>query len=141
MISIEKIDIYILPIIISVYHGMSKSNIANDFFIDFVNDFLFILKNGITVSDKKYTVSIVCDISAKSFILILKVILDISLVWNVHKKVILYIIEWFFQKLIRLYVQIIRSNIDLKLNMGNSILEKLSIGIISQIPLAVLAGI
>jgi len=57
MESIEGIDIYISSFIIGVYHGMCKPSV-NEFLTDFINNFTFLLQNGITVSDIKYTVAI-----------------------------------------------------------------------------------
>lgn len=71
MRSIEGIDIYTSPFIIGVYHGMSKPKDANKFLIDFINDFIFLLQNGITVSNIKYTIAmgvILCDAPARAFI-------------------------------------------------------------------------
>ncbi|XP_067204058.1 uncharacterized protein [Linepithema humile] len=71
MISIQDIDIYTLPVIIGVYHGMCKPNNCNDFLANFVDELVLLSKNGIIVSNKKYVVivnAIVCDAPAKSFI-------------------------------------------------------------------------
>lgn len=53
MVSIEDIDIYTSPIIVGVYHGMSKPKDTNEFLMNFVNDLIFLCRNGITVSNIK----------------------------------------------------------------------------------------
>jgi len=71
MASIEDIDVYTLPFIIGIYHDMCKPNDANDFLLDFVNNFILLSLTGIIVSNKKYTITlnaILCDAPAKSFI-------------------------------------------------------------------------
>lgn len=71
MASIEKIDIYTESFLIDVFHGMSKPNNSNEFLIDFVKEFIGMSQHGITVNDKIYKVSInaiVCDAPARSFI-------------------------------------------------------------------------
>lgn len=75
MASIEEIGIYTLPIIIGVYHGMCKPIDANEFMMDFVNEFLSLSQSGITVCNKNYTVTlnaILCDAPARSFITYIK---------------------------------------------------------------------
>jgi len=69
--SIEEIDVYTLPFIIGVYHGMCKPSSANEFLTDFVNEFTILFQRGITVNNETYKVvinAIVCDTPAKSFI-------------------------------------------------------------------------
>jgi len=69
--SIEGIHIYTLLFIIGVYHGKCKPSDINKFLTDFINNFTFLLQNGITVSDIKYTVAIgtiLCDAPARAFI-------------------------------------------------------------------------
>lgn len=71
MASIEGVDIYTLPFIIGIYYGMCKPKDVNDFMIDFVNEFISLSQNGITVSNKKYNVvinAILCDAPARSLI-------------------------------------------------------------------------
>jgi len=56
MAYIEDIDVYTSPFIIGINHGMCKPNDANDFLLDFVNDFILLSSTGIIVSNKKYMV-------------------------------------------------------------------------------------
>jgi len=71
MASIEEIDVYTLPFMIGVYHGMCKPSNANEFLTDFVNEFTIPSQRGITVNNETCKVvinAIVCDTPAKSFI-------------------------------------------------------------------------
>jgi len=71
MASIEEIDVYTLPFMIGVYHGMCKPSCANEFLTDFVNEFTILSQRGITVNNETFKVvinAIVCDTPAKSFI-------------------------------------------------------------------------
>lgn len=54
-----------------MYHGMSKPDSVNEFLAHFVNEFIFLSKNDLTVCNNKYIVSInaiLCDASTRSFI-------------------------------------------------------------------------
>jgi len=100
MASIEGIDIYTLPFIIGIYHGMSKPNDTNEFLLDFVNDFILFSQTGIIVFQKKYAVTlnaVLCDAPSHNkqnhLFRTQKVIRGIFLVLSVHKRAILYVIE------------------------------------------------
>lgn len=70
MASLEGIDVYTLPIIIGIYHGMHKPKDANEFLTDFVNEFIY-LAQSIIIFNRTYTITInaiLCDAPAKSFI-------------------------------------------------------------------------
>lgn len=140
MASIEKVDIYTLPFIIGVYHGTSKPSDANNFLTDFVNDFISISKNGIIVSNIKYSVSInaiVCDTPAKCFITYTKGhtgYFSCSKCTQegdfVHNRVI------FPETHNTLRTNdTFKNRSQIEHHTGNSILENLSIGMVSQIPL------
>jgi len=140
MASIEDIDVYTLPFIISIYHGMCKPNDANDFLLDFVNDFILLSSTGIIVSNKKYTITlnaILCDAPAKSFITYTK---GHTGYFSCSK----CIQEGDFVRNRVVFSEIhnmLRTNdtfknrIHVEHHTGDSILEKLGIGMISQIPL------
>lgn len=140
MVSIEKIDIYTLPVIVGVYHGMSKPSDANEFLNDFVNDVIFLLKNGIIVSNVKYTVSInaiVCDTPARSFITFTKGhtgYFSCSKCMQEGDFVKNRVIFPEFDNTLRTD-NTFKNRSQIEHHTGNSILEKLSIGMVSQIPL------
>lgn len=119
---------------------MSKPNNANDFLYDFVNDFLFILKNGLTVFDKKFNVSInaiVCDTPAKTFITYTKGhtgYFSCSKCTQegdfIHNRVV------FPETNNTLRTNdTFKNRSQIEHHTGNSILEELSIGMVSQVPL------
>jgi len=140
MASIENIDIYTSPFIIGVYHGMCKPHDANDFLADFVNEFLCLSQCGLVISNKKYTVSInaiVCDAPARSFITFTKG-------HTGYFACSRCIQEGDFVRNRVTFPEThctLRSNDTFKHRIqpehhtGNSILEKLPIGMVSQIPL------
>lgn len=71
MASIENLNVYTLPFIIGIFHGMCKPTNANDFLTPFVNEFLVLSQSGITVSDVTYSVAIsaiLCDAPARAFV-------------------------------------------------------------------------
>jgi len=138
--SIEGIGIYTSPFIIGVYHGMCKPSDVNEFLSDFINNFTFLLQNGITVSDIKYTVAIgaiLCDAPARAFITCTKshtryfscpkciqegdFVLNRVVFPEIHNT--LRTDEAF------------KNRSQPEHHTGDSILEKLPIGMISQIPL------
>lgn len=135
-----KIDIYTSPIIIGVYHGMNKPNDANIFLNDFVNDFICLSQNGITVCNIKYNViinAIVCDVPARSFITYTKG-------HTGHFSCSKCLQEGDFVHNRVVYPEInntlrtdetFRSRIQAEHHTGDSVLEKLSIGMVSQISL------
>lgn len=140
MASIEGIDINTLPFIIGIYHGMCKPADANEFMNHFVNEFILLSQYGITISNVKYTVAInaiLCDAPARSFITYTKghtgyfscpkCTLEGDFVRN---KVI------FPQTHNSLRTnETFKNRLQIEYHTGDSILEKLSIGMISQIPL------
>lgn len=140
MASIEGIDVHTLPFIIGVYHGMSKPNNANEFLDRFVNELMFLSENGINVYNKKYSLilnAILCDAPAKSFITYTK---GHAGYFSCSK----CIQEGDF---VQNRVTFPETNSSLRTNdsfkdriqiehhTGNSILEKLAFGMVSQIPL------
>lgn len=140
MASIENVDTYTSPFVISIYHGMCKPDNANDFLSDFVNEFTLISQTGIIVSNKKYAVTlkaILCDAPAKSFITYTK---GHTGYFSCSK----CIQEGEFIRNRVVFPEtnnILRTNYTFKNRLqiehhtGNSILEQLDIGMISQIPL------
>jgi len=140
MASIEDVDVYTSPFIIGIYHGMCKPNDANDFLLDFVNDFILLSSTGIVVSNKKYTITlnaILCDAPAKSFITYTK---GHTGYFSCSK----CIQEGDFVRNRVVFPEIhnmLRTNdtfknrIRIEHHTDDSILEKLGIGMISQIPL------
>ncbi|XP_029162883.1 uncharacterized protein LOC114934364 [Nylanderia fulva] len=138
--SIEGIDIYTSPFIIGVYHGMCKPNDANEFLTDFINDFISLSQNGITVLNNKYTVAIgaiLCDAPARAFITRTKGHTGyfscpkcIQEGDFVHNRVV------FPQTHNTLRTDdAFKNRAQPEHHTGDSILEKLHIGMISQIPL------
>ncbi|XP_070163480.1 uncharacterized protein [Polyergus mexicanus] len=140
MASIEDIAIRTLPFVIGIYHGMCKPSDANDFLSSFVNKFLFLSENGIIVDNKKYKVNInaiLCDAPAKSFITYTKghtgyfscskCIQEGNFV---HNRVIFPEINNILRT-----DDSFKNRIQIEHHTGNSVLEKLSIGMVSQIPL------
>ncbi|KYM96522.1 hypothetical protein ALC62_12823 [Cyphomyrmex costatus] len=140
MASIENIDLYTSPFIIGVYHGRHKPHDANEFLADFVNEFLCLSQCGLLVSNKKYTVSInaiVCDTPARSFITYTK---GHTGYFGCPK----CIQEGDFVRNRVTFPEThctLRSNntfknrTQIEHHTGNSILENLPIGMVSQIPL------
>lgn len=140
MASIEDVDTYTSPFIIGVYHSMCKPNNANEFLLDFVNDFTLLSQTGIIVSNKKYTITlnaILCDAPAKSFITYTK---GHTGYFSCTK----CIQEGDFVKNRVVFPEIhntLRTNdtfknrIHIEHHIGDSILENLGIGMVSQIPL------
>jgi len=141
MASIEDIDVYTSPFIIGIYYGMCKPNDANEFLFDFVNDFTFLSSTGIIVSKKKYTITlnaILCDAPAKSFITYTKghtgyfscskCIQEGDFVRN------RVVCESEIHNMLRTN-DTFKNRIHIEHHTGDSILEKLGIGMISQIPL------
>lgn len=138
--SIENIDIHTLPFIIGIYHGMSKPNDANEFLHDFVNEFILLSQTGIIVSNTKYTVilnAILCDVPAKSFITYTK-----GHTGYFSCKKCTQEGDFVCNKVIFPETDnILRTNDTFKYrtqmehHTGDSILEKLDIGMVSQIPL------
>ncbi|KAF0711261.1 Uncharacterized protein FWK35_00028362, partial [Aphis craccivora] len=60
---------------IGIYLGMEKPNDSNDFLKDFINEAKMLLKDGIIINNKIYTIVFdvfCCDVPAKSFILKIK---------------------------------------------------------------------
>lgn len=140
MASIENINTYTLPFIIGIYHGMCKPNDANDYLLDFVNDFTLISQTGIIVSNKKYTVTlnaILCDAPAKSFITYTKshtgyfscskCIQEGDFVRN-------RVVFLETDSMVRTD-ETFKNRQHIEHHIGDSILEKLAIGMVSQIPL------
>lgn len=140
MASIEDIDVYTKPFIIGVYHGMCKPTDANEFLTDFVNEFIVLSQRGITVYNEMYTVvinAIICDTPARSFITYTK---GHTGYFSCPKCI--QEGEFFNNRVI-----FPKTDCTLRTNetfvnrthnehhIGNSILENLSIGMVSQIPL------
>lgn len=140
MASLCEIDVYTLPIIIGIYHGMHKPNNANEFLTDFVNEFINLTQTGIIVDNETYTVTInalLCDAPAKSFVTDTKGHTGYFACSKcmqegdfVHNRIIFPETH-----------NTLRTNDTFKCrtqiehHTGDSILEKLSIGMVSQIPL------
>lgn len=140
MASIEDVDTYTSPFVIGVYHGLCKPNDANDFLLDFINDFLLLSQTGIIVNNTKYTVTIkaiMCDAPAKSFITYTKghtgyfscskCIQESDFVC--HRVVFLET-----NSMLRTN-DTFKNRIHIEHHTGDSILEKIAIGMVSQIPL------
>ncbi|XP_067204218.1 uncharacterized protein [Linepithema humile] len=140
MASIEDVDTYTLPFIIGIYHGMCKPNNANEFLLDFVNDFILLSQTGIIVSNIKYTVTlnaILCDAPAKSFITYTKGHTGYSSCSKCIQEG-----DFICNRVVfRETNSMLRTNdtfknrIHVEHHTGNPILEKLGIGMVSQIPL------
>lgn len=122
-----------------MYHGTSKPSDAT-FLTDFVNDFIFISRNGIIVSNIKYSVSInaiVCDTPAKCFITYTKGHTGYFSCSKstqegdfVHNRII------FPETHNTLRTNdMFKNRSQIEHHTGNSRLENLSIGMVSQIPL------
>lgn len=140
MASIENIDTYTLPFLICVYHGTTKPNDANKFLSSFVNESIFLTKNGIIINNNKYVVTIdaiLCDVPARSFITYTKGHAEYFSCSKctqegdfIHNKVTFPETH-----------NVLRTNESFKERKqiehytGNSMLETLSIEMISQIPL------
>ncbi|EFN89121.1 hypothetical protein EAI_12487, partial [Harpegnathos saltator] len=140
MASLCEIDIYTSPIITGIYHGMHKSNNANEFLTDFVNEFINLTQTGIIVDNETYTVTInalLCDAPVKSFVTYTKSHTGYFACSKctqegdfVHNRIIFPETH-----------NTLRTNDTFKCrtqiehHTGDSILEKLSIGMVSQIPL------
>lgn len=119
---------------------MHKPNDANEFLTDFVNEFIYLAQSGITVFNRTYTITInaiLCDAPAKSFVTYTK--------GHTRYFACLKCIQEgdFVQNRVT-YPEIhsmLRTNDTFKHrtqighHTGDSILEKLNIGMISQIPL------
>ncbi|KAL6417370.1 hypothetical protein ACFW04_014545 [Cataglyphis niger] len=115
MASIEDISIRTLPFVIDIYHGICKPCDANDFLSSFVNEFLNI---------KGILNAIFCDAPIKSFITYTKAHTGY---FSCSKCI---------QKGDFVHNRIIFPEINNILQMTrDSVLEKLSIGMASQIPL------
>ncbi|XP_011859938.1 PREDICTED: uncharacterized protein LOC105557334 [Vollenhovia emeryi] len=140
MASIEDVDTYTQPFIIGIFHGLCKPNDANDFLREFVNDFILLSQTGIIVSNKKYTVTlnaILCDAPAKSFITYTKghtgyfscskCIQEGDFVSN-------RVVFLETHSMLRTN-DTFKNRIHIEHHTGDSILEKLAIGMVSQIPL------
>jgi len=72
---------------IGIYLGMEKPHDSNDFLQDFVNEAKMLLKDGIIINNKIYTIvfDVFCDdVPAKSFILKIKDIVVTFLVLGVE---------------------------------------------------------
>lgn len=139
MASIEDIDIYTSPFIIGIYHGMSKPTDANEFLLDFVNDFILLSQTGIILSNKKYAISlnaVLCDAPAKSFITYTKGHTGYYSCSKCTQKGDFICDRVFFPE-----THIVLRTNDTFTNRlqidhtGDSILEKLGIGMITPIPL------
>lgn len=140
LVSIEDINVYTSPIIIGVYHGIHKPNNANEFLTPFVNDFILFLQNGITVSNVKYNVSIkaiLCDAPARAFITYTK---SHTGYFSCPK----CIQEGDFVSNRVIFTETnnalrtddtFKNRSQIEHHTGDSVLEKLSIGMVSQIPL------
>lgn len=138
--AIEEIDIYTSPFIIGIYHGMLKPKNANEFLTEFVNEYIQLLETGITVCDKKFQVilnAILCDTPAKSFITYTK---GHAGYFSCSK----CIQEGDFICKRMTYPEtnnILRTNdtfrnrTQIEHHTGDSILEELNIGMVSQIPI------
>lgn len=121
-----------------MYHGMCKPSDPNEFLKDFVDEFLLLNQNGITVSNKKYAVSLnanLCDAPSKSFITCTKGHTGYFAYPKCFQK------GKFVQNRV-VYLEInntLRHMTHLKivyiLSITQGILENLSIGMVSQIPL------
>lgn len=119
---------------------MSKPKNANEFLSSFVNEYIYLSENGIIVNNKKYTViinAILCDAPAKSFVTYTK---GHTGYFACSK----CIQEGDFINNRITFPEIhntLRTNESFKIriqpehHIGNSILEELSIGMVSQIPL------
>ncbi|XP_063234238.1 uncharacterized protein LOC134537581 isoform X2 [Bacillus rossius redtenbacheri] len=62
-------------LIIGIYHGYEKPKSANDFLHDFVEEAVFLCKEGLCINGKNFSVLIgqlICDAPAKSFVLNVK---------------------------------------------------------------------
>lgn len=140
MASIENISIHTSPFIIGMYHGMCKPNDANDFLTGFINEFLFLSENGIIVCNNKYKVSIkaiLCDAPAKSFITYTK---GHTGYFSCTKCIqegdfIMNRVTFPETNNILRTDDSFKNRTQIEHHTGDSILEKLSIGMISQIPL------
>ncbi|XP_072760814.1 LOW QUALITY PROTEIN: uncharacterized protein [Anoplolepis gracilipes] len=149
MASIENIHIYTLPFVIGIYHGMHKPSDANEFLSSFVNKpflekninkFIFFSKNGLIVCNKKYKVrinAILCDAPAKSFITFTKghtgyfsCFKCVQEGARVNNRVIFPEINSTLRT-----DDSFKNKTQIEHHTGDSILEDLSIGMISQIPL------
>jgi len=134
--SMEEIDIHI-----TIYYWCMAcaSSDVNEFLTDFINNFTFLLQNGITVSDIKYTITIgtiLCDASARTFITCTK---NYTGYFSCPK-----CIQEDDFVLNRVFLEIhntlrtdeaFKNRSQPEHHIDDSILEKLPVGMISQIPL------
>lgn len=140
MASIEGIRIHTSPFVIGVYHGMCKPSNANNFLTSFVNEFLFLSDNGIIICDKKYKVSInaiLCDAPAKSFITYTKGHTGyFSCPKCIQEGDFVNNRVTFPETNCTLRTNVsFKNRIQIEHHTGDSVLESLSIGMVSQIPL------
>lgn len=140
MASIEEIDIYTMPFIIGIYHGMHKPMDANEFMNNFVNEFITVSREGIIVCNEKYTVSInaiLCDAPAKSFITYMKGHTGYFACSKCTQEGAFVCNRITFPETVNNLRtdNTFKNRKQIEHHTGNSVLEKLSIGMISQIPL------
>ncbi|EZA60110.1 hypothetical protein X777_15268, partial [Ooceraea biroi] len=140
MASIENIGIYTEPFVIGVYHGMCKPSDANEFLTSFVNEFMFLSENDIIVCNKKYKVkinAILCDAPAKSFITFTKGHTGYFSCSKCVQEGDFLCNRVIFPEINNILRtdDSFKNRTQIEHHTGDSILENLSIGMISQLPL------
>jgi len=119
---------------------MCKPNDANNFLFDFVNEFILLFQTGIIVSNKKYTVTlnaILCDAPAKSFITYTKGhtgYFSCTKCIQEGDSVCHRIVFPQTDSVLRTN-DTFKNRVHTEYHTGDSILEQLEIGMVSQIPL------
>lgn len=139
MASVENINIYTLPFVIGIFHGMHKPNNANEFLQKFVDEFIVLSESGIIVSDKKYTVTlnaILCDAPARSFITFTKGHTGYFSCSRCTQEGDFIRNRVVFPEICNTLRtdDTFRNRNQIEHHTGDSILERLSIGMVSQIP-------
>lgn len=123
-----------------MYHGLRKSQDANEFMSDFVNEFIHLSQNGITVCNKTYVIAInaiLYDAPARAFVTCTKGHIGYFACSKciqegdfVQNRVIFPETD----NLLRIDNSF-KNRTHPEHHTGDSILEKLPIGMVSQIPL------